>query len=467
MAREIVPRQPMPILSVEERRTSFAEVSLGFSADAAVTEARRCILCKQPRCAQVGCPLHNRIPEWIGLIQQGKFMEAAKLTRETSSMPEICSRVCPQERLCEGSCALGIKQEPVAIGALERFVNDFAREAGDIPLETGAPSGRSVAVVGAGPAGLAAAERLRWWGHEVVIYDALPHPGGLLRYGLPGFKISTEVVEQRWRLLENAGVRFLGGWRMGRDFRLADLVEGLFDAVFVGVGTWKAVEPRIPGLETPGVAQALPFLGPTGRALDVTGAQVVVLGGGDSAMDCARTALRRGAKRAVIAYRRDEANMPGSKKEVKMARAEGVEFQFLVSPLGFTAGSDGKLKAVELQQMELGEPDAEGRRSPKPIPGRTTSLPADLAVLAFGFKPDAAWAAAELGVDLKSDGTIMINEETGATSRPGVFAGGDVTAGADLVCRAVVAGRRAAASIHRYVTLGDWSALTPPQAVRA
>ncbi len=461
MAANVAPRQPMPVLDLPSRRSSFGEIAQGFTPEQAVAEARRCILCKTPQCSLKGCPLHNLIPAWIKLIQEEKFAEAAALTRTTSSMPEICSRVCPQERLCEGSCALGIKHEAIAIGALERFVNDWAHEHGEIPLQAAPATGRTVAVIGSGPAGMAAAEQFRWWGHDVVVYDALEEPGGLLASGLPGFKLPLEVVRNRWKLLTDAGVRFEGGWRIGERMTVDDLFTGLFDAVFVAIGAWSPVVPNLPGRDLPGVVQALDFLrgGPDG--LRVAGQEVVVLGGGDTAMDSARTAIRRGATRARIAYRRDESNMPGSRKEVKMAKEEGVEFEFLVSPLAFLAGADGRVRAIRVQRMALGEPDAEGRRRPTPVAGSETEVPAHTAVMAFGYRPDASWVGRELGVDLNADGNILVNAETGATSRPGVFAAGDCTLGADLVCRAVLTGRKAAAGIHQWLLHGDWAALAP------
>jgi glutamate synthase (NADPH/NADH) small chain len=463
MAREVMPRQEMPQATLEARKTSFAEIKLGFTAEAAVAEAKRCIACKQAQCSLKGCPLKNRIPEWVMLTAQGKFMEAATISRTTSNLPEICGRVCPQDRLCEGKCALGIKGEAVAIGAIERFINDYARSQGDIPLPVGAPTGKRVAIVGAGPAGLAAAAELRALGHDVVIYDVQPEPGGLLMYGLPQFKLRPEVVRGRWKLLENAGVKFQGKTRVGEAVSMDDMLKKN-DAVFVATGTWLSSVPKLPGRELAGIVQSLEFLkgGPDG--MPVSGMPVIVLGGGDTAMDCARSAIRRGATRAVIAYRRDEANMPGSKKEVKMAKEEGVEFILLISPLEFLAGPTAKLRAIKFQKMELGEPDAEGRRSPKPIAGSEFEMAAQMAVMAFGFKLDSDLVTKNLGLGLSPEGNILVNPDTGATTRPGVFSGGDAVLGADLVVRAVVAGRRAAAGIHRFLNKEPWSALMPAPA---
>jgi len=459
MARNVEPRQVMPTLDPARRRTTFAEVATGLTPEAAIAEASRCILCKTPLCSIKGCPLKNQIPAWIALVQQGKFLEAAALTRTTSSMPEVCSRLCPQDRLCEGSCALGIKHEAVAIGAIERFVNDYAAEHGDVPLTKGAPTGKTVAIVGAGPAGLSAAEQLLIRGHAVVLYDGRNRPGGLLANGIPGFKINPAVVERRWRLLADAGATFLGEWPFGERITADEALAGLYDALFIAIGAWSPVTPKIPGLETPGIHQAVPFLRDDARGVSVKGQKVVVLGGGDSAMDCARSAIRRGAASARVVYRRDEENMPGSKKEVKAARLEGAEFLFLLSPSQFLTDAKGRLTGVKCQQMELSEPDAGGRRSPRAVPGLYETVPADTAVLAFGFKPDTARIGTTFGVELTPEGTVRVNPATGATSRVGVFAGGDVTNGADLVCTAVLAGRKAADGIHRFLTEKDWAAI--------
>lgn len=459
MAKPVEPRQPMPDISLEERKTSFKEIHLGFTEEMAVKEASRCIQCKKPMCSEKGCPLRNKIPQWIALARDRRFMEAAELSRTTSSMPEICSRICPQDRLCEKNCALGIKNDPIAIGALERFINDYAKARGDIPIEAGAPTGKKVAIIGAGPAGMAAAEQLRRFGHEAVIYDAQKDPGGLLAGVLPGFKIDRQVVRDRWALLEKAGVRFSGGKRLGGDVTLDSLFKEGFSAVFVGVGTWQPSSPRIPGIDSAGVVQAIDFLRGDENGVPAKGGNVVILGGGDSAMDCARAAVRRGAASVTIAYRRDEANMPGSKKEVKACKEEGVQFKLLINPVEFLPGPDGRLKAIKMQNMELGEPDEKGRRSPKPVEGSFFELPVDIAVPAFGFKLDGTWAAETLGVELDKWGNIAVNPETGATAKTGVFAGGDCTNGADLAVRAVRAGRVAAAAIDRYVREGNWNSI--------
>ncbi len=460
MARNVAPRQQMPMLSLEERKRSFAEMNKGFTEDMAVAEASRCIACKQPQCKLKGCPLHNNIPQWVALIKERKFMEAAALTRETSSMPEICSRVCPHDRLCESKCALGIKFESIAIGALERFVNDYARAQGDIPLKSGPSSGKSVGIVGAGPAGLAAAEQLVQMGHAVVLYDSLSEPGGLLIQGLPGFKISPEVVRNRWRLIEKAGAKFEGGRTLGKNLALDELKQR-HQAVFIGIGTWMPAVPKLPGLDAEGVIHALDFLKGGANGTPSAGKTVIVLGGGDTAMDCARTAIRRGAAEAIIAYRRDEANAPGSKKEIKAAKDEGVVFKFLITPVEFIKGAGGKLEKIKFQNMELGEPDAKGRRSPKPVADSYFDQKADVAIPAFGFKFDAGLNSSMINADLNEWNNLLVNPETGATSRPGVFAAGDCIHGADLVVRAVATARKAASGIDRFLKDGNWEALAP------
>jgi glutamate synthase (NADPH/NADH) small chain len=449
-------------ISLEERKTTFKEVHLGFNEEEAVAEASRCLNCKVPRCSQKGCPMHNLIPQWIALAKERKFMEAAELSRTTSPIPEICSRICPHDRLCEGNCVLGVKGEAVAIGALERFINDYAFSRGDIPIPVGPRTGKKVAIIGGGPAGMAVAEQMVRKGHEATIYDSMPLPGGLIANGLPGFKIDAAVVDRRWKLLEKAGVKFLPGMKVPEKITVDRLLDGMHDAVFVAVGAWISAAPKIEGMQAKGVMAALDYLRATEAELPVRGKPVLVLGGGDTAMDCARVAIRRGATRAIVAYRRDEANMPGSKKEVKAAKEEGVEFNVLISPNKFIADANGNLKSIEFQQMELGEPDAEGRRSPKAVPGKTLEYPAEIAVLAFGFKVDYKLVADAMGLKTDKWGNILINPETGATTRTGVFAAGDCTNGADLASTAVAVGRKAAAGIDKYLTDRNWAAVAIP-----
>jgi NADPH-dependent glutamate synthase beta subunit-like oxidoreductase len=312
---------------------------------------------------------------------------------------------------------------------------------------------------------MAVAEQMVRKGHEATIYDAMPLPGGLIANGLPGFKIDAAVVARRWKILEKAGVKFVGGTKVPEKISIDKLLDGMADAVFVGVGAWISAAPKIEGMQAKGVIAALDYLRATESELPIKGKPVLVLGGGDTAMDCARVAVRRGATRAIVGYRRDEANMPGSKKEVKAAKEEGVEFNFLVSPNKFISDDKGALKSIEFQQMELGEPDAEGRRSPKPVAGKTLEYPAEIAVLAFGFKTDNKLVAEAMGLKTDKWGNILINPGTGATSRTGVFAGGDCTNGADLASTAVAVGRKPpweSTCIFRIATGRPWP--SPPRA---
>jgi glutamate synthase (NADPH/NADH) small chain len=436
---------------VEERVRDFCEVTLTYRPEQATAEAARCLECGKAPCV-AACPLHNPIREWLVLTAQGRFLEAAHLSRTTNPMPEICGRVCPQDRLCEGACVLGVKQEPVAIGAVERFINDYAIAQEGLPVPPPAPlTGFRVAVVGAGPAGLACAEALVRRGHVVEVYEAHPEPGGLLRFGIPGFKLDPAVVRRRVDYLRRLGIRFVCGVRVGDDLSLDDL-RRRFDAVFLATGATTPRRPALPGIHLDGVVDALPFVTRTRPESperdDLRGRQVVVLGGGDTAMDCLRTARRLGASRVTCVYRRDEANMPGSRREVQAAREEGVEFIWLAAPVRFVDDGAGRLVAIECIRMALGEPDESGRRRPVAVVGSEFTLPADVAVLAFGF--DGTPVPAPRGPRTTAGLTYVVDAD-GATDIPGVFAGGDVVRGPDLVVTALADGRRAADAIDRYL----------------
>lgn len=446
-----LPHIPVPRRPPEERTRDFCEVALTYTPEQAVAEASRCLECGKAPCIEA-CPLHNRIREWLVLTAQGRFVEAAHLSRTTNPMPEICGRVCPQDRLCEGACVLGVKQEPVAIGAVERFINEYAIAREGLPVPPAVPlTGYRVAVVGAGPAGLACAEALARRGHVVEVYDAHPQPGGLLRFGIPGFKLDPAVVDRRVDYLRRLGIRFICGTRVGPDIPLEDL-RRRYDAVFLATGATTPKRPGLPGVDLEGVVDALPFLlrntADPARRDDLSGRRVVVLGGGDTAMDCLRTAVRLGASRVTCVYRRDEANMPGSRREVKAAREEGVEFVWLAAPARFLDDGTGRLAGVECIRMELGPPDADGRRRPVPIPGSEFTIPADVAVLAFGF--DGTPVPAADGPRTTSMGTYVVNPD-GSTDLPGVFAGGDAVRGPDLVVTALADGRKVAEAIDRYL----------------
>jgi glutamate synthase (NADPH/NADH) small chain len=425
-----------------------------------MAEASRCIQCKNSPCASA-CPLNNDIRGWLELAAAGRFLEAAALSRSTSNVAEICGRICPHDRLCEGACVLGIKHDPVAIGPIERFINEHAfRELGGIPFpEVRPPTGRRVAVVGAGPAGLACAEELVKLGHQTTVFEAMPMPGGLLLYGIPSFKLDKTVVERRIEYLRGLGIEFVCNTRVGVDPSLDDLFDQGFDAIFVGTGATVPKRPRLDGIELEGVLDALPFLIrnnvdsgrlPSGPARDtLEGKRVVVLGGGDTAMDSLRTARRLGAASVICGYRRDEANMPGSRREVKAAREEGVEFLWLTNPVGFVAGEAGQVKKVRCIRMQLGEADAKGRRSPEPVPDSAFELEADVVIIAFGFDPSPV-SNADPRFKLTKWGTYDVDENK-MTSWRGVFAGGDIARGADLLVTANRDGRDAARGIDLYL----------------
>jgi glutamate synthase (NADPH/NADH) small chain len=437
-----------------ERIRDFAEIYLSYDERVVREQASRCIQCPDPGCVR-GCPLGNRIPEWLALAAAGDFQGAAELSHTTSNMPEICSRVCPQERLCEGSCILTGCSEPVSIGAVERFINDHALKRRSLPVTREPPNGYCAAIVGSGPGGLACADELAKRGFAVTIFEAEAQAGGLLLYGLPAFKLDKEVVARRIRLLEQRGVGFELGVRVGRDVSLDEL-RGRFHAVFLACGAQQAKPLDVPGADLAGVISALPFLtgtnvspSPLDPAAAVRGRRVVVLGGGDTAMDCLRSALRSGAREGVCLYRRDLANMPGSRKEYANALEEGARFQFLTCPVALEGTAEGRVERVRCVRMELGAPDAKGRRSPRPVAGSEFSVPADLVVVAYGFDPAPFPPGGDLGgLAVNSWGALVVDADQ-MTNIPGVFAGGDSTLGPSLVVHAVRDGRRAAAAIAR------------------
>jgi glutamate synthase (NADPH) small chain len=450
--REAPPKRP-----AGERIDDFREIYANFDADTVRAQASRCIQCPNPLCAQA-CPLANRIPEWLALAAQGEFLEAAAVSRTTSNMPEICSRVCPQERLCEGACILNGKSDPVAIGAVERFINDYALGRGFVGPLPAPPNGHSVAVIGSGPGGMACADELVQLGYDVTVFESLMIPGGLLVNGIPAFKLEKHVVERRIDSLAKRGVKFRLGVKVGWDVSLADLRRD-FDAVFLGVGAQRPKPLDLPGAQLRGVVPALPFLVQKnvslpeldGEPIEVSGRRVAVLGGGDTAMDCLRTALRCGAKEAVCLYRRDLANMPGSRKEYANALEEGARFEFLTNPTAIVADASGAVSGVRCTRMELGAPDASGRRKPRAVPGSDFTVAAELLLVAYGFDPVPFPASSEFGT-LKTDqwGALQVDQNQ-MTNLPGVFAGGDSARGPSLVVHAVRDGRKAAKGIHCFL----------------
>ncbi|MDF0487821.1 NAD(P)-dependent oxidoreductase [Sphingomonas sp. H39-1-10] len=446
-----------------DRAEDFREIANRYSAPAAEDQAGRCSQCGVPYCS-VHCPLHNHIPDWLRLTAEGRLREAYELSNSTSTMPEICGRICPQDRLCEGNCVIEFSGHgAVTIGSVEKFITDTAWEEGWVePLVPGLARGQSVAVIGAGPAGLSAAEYLRGFGYDVHVYDRYDRSGGLLTYGIPGFKLEKYVVTRRVERLAAGGIVFHNDFEVGRDASLDDLRER-HDAVLIATGVYKPRAIKAPGVASDGIVDALDYLTASNRksfgdavpafddgSLDAEGKHVVVIGGGDTAMDCVRTAIRQGAASVKCLYRRDRANMPGSQREVANAEEEGVEFVWLSAPEAFRAGE--RVTGVTASRMRLGQPDASGRRAPEIDPAGGFDVPADLVIKALGFDPEdlpGLFGSPELGVTRW--GTVLVDNKTLMTSLDGVFAAGDIVRGASLVVWAIRDGRDVAATMHAYL----------------
>jgi glutamate synthase (NADPH/NADH) small chain len=452
-----IPRETPPKRAASERICDFDEIYGLFDEATARAQASRCINCSDPQCVKSGCPLANRIPEWLAFTAEGRFLEAAALSRSTSNMPEICSRVCPQDRLCENACILSARSEPVAIGAVEKFINEYAFAHEELDAAVTPPNGFKVAVVGSGPGGMACADELAKLGYAVTIFEAQAHPGGLLVNGIPSFKLEKRIVDRRFDLLRRRGVAVRCDVTVGRDVPFSSLQED-FDAVYLAIGAQKPKELDIPGADLRGVFPALPFLiqknvrSSDELPIEVRGKRVAVLGGGDTAMDCLRTAIRCGAHEAICIYRRDLDNMPGSRREYLNAVEEGAEFMFLTNAAVLSGNAAGKVCEARCIRMELGEPDAKGRRRPRPIPGSEFSLPIDVVLIAYGFDPVRIFVAGNCDkIEINKWGGVIVNENQ-MTSVLGVFAGGDLVRGPDLVVRAVRDSRKAAAGIHEYLS---------------
>jgi glutamate synthase (NADPH) small chain len=453
-----IARESPPKRAANERICDFDEIYGLYDEATARAQASRCINCPDPPCVKNGCPLTNRIPEWLGLTADGRFLEAAKLSRSTSNMPEICSRVCPQDRLCEGACILNARSDPVSIGAVEKFINEYAFAHGTLDAGVAPPNGWKVAVVGSGPGGMACADQLAKLGYAVTIFESQSRAGGLLVNGIPSFKLEKPVVERRLNLLRRRGVTLQCGVTVGRDISLSTF-RAQFDAVYLAIGVQKPKPLGVRGADLRGVFHALPFLiqknlGKTSDAppIEVEGKRVTVLGGGDTAMDCLRTAIRCGAREAICIYRRDLENMPGSRREYFNATEEGARFMFLTNPIALTDNGAGQVSKARCARMELGEPDAKGRRKPQAIPGSEFTVPVDVVLVAYGFDPVPIFAVGNSDkIDINSWGGVIVDTNQ-MTSVPGVFAGGDLVRGPDLVVRAVRDSRKAAAGIHKYLS---------------
>ncbi|OYW59788.1 MAG: dihydropyrimidine dehydrogenase [Rhodobacterales bacterium 12-65-15] len=445
------------------RAQDFGEIYREYATQKAAEQAGRCSQCGVPYC-QSHCPLHNNIPDWLKLTAEGRLQEAYELSQATNTFPEICGRICPQDRLCEGNCVIEQSGHgTVTIGAVEKYLTDTAWEMGWVkPIRPHAERAESVGIIGAGPGGLAAADVLRRQGVQVTVYDRYDRAGGLMTYGIPGFKLEKPVVMQRIDQLRDAGVSFVANCDVGVDLSFAE-IRARHDSVLIATGVYKSRDIEAPGVGAAGVVKALDYLTASNRhgfgdavpefdngTLNASGKRVMVIGGGDTAMDCVRTAVRQGAVSVKCLYRRDKANMPGSQREVQNAEEEGVEFVWLSAPKGFTGGT--VVDGVMVQKMRLGAPDASGRQSPEIIPGADYIEPADLVIQALGFEPEALptlWGVPELAVTRW--GT------THATSLPGVYAAGDIVRGASLVVWAIRDGREAAEAILGY--LGQASAV--------
>ncbi|MFK5985753.1 MAG: FAD-dependent oxidoreductase [Pseudomonadota bacterium] len=454
--------------TVVSRITEYKEIYKAFDQQRTTEQADRCLDCGNPYC-EWKCPVHNYIPHWLDLARQGKIIEAAELSHRTNSLPEVCGRVCPQDRLCEGACTLNNDFGAVTIGQVEKYINDAAFAQGWKPdLSQVVKIDKKVAIIGAGPAGLACADVLVRNGVEVVVYDKHPEIGGLLTFGIPEFKLEKPVMTKRRQIFEDMGIKFSLNCNIGEDISIEELCKQN-DAVFMGMGTYTSMRAGIPGEDHRGVYAALDYLianvhncydfdGPKVDFISMKGKKVLVLGGGDTTMDCTRTAIRQGASEVYCAYRRDEANMPGSKKEVGNAKEEGVNFLWNRQPVEMVA-ENGQVTGIKLLTTKLGEPDERGRRRPEPVPGSEEIVSADAIIVAFGFRPSPADWFKDSAINIDHRGRVAVSQKTSPekgefafqTSNPKIFAGGDMVRGSDLVVTAIAEGRDAAEGILDYL----------------
>ena len=458
-----VPRHDPKKKDIDDRKHKYEEIYHPYDTREVEHQAHRCLHCGNPYC-EWKCPVHNYIPNWLKLISEGNLMEAVELSHQTNSLPEVCGRVCPQDRLCEGACTLNDGFGAVTIGATEKYITDTALAMGWRPdMSKVVWTDKKVAVIGAGPAGIGCADVLVRSGVKPVVFDRYEEIGGLLTFGIPEFKLEKPVMAKRREVFEGMGVEFRLGVEVGKDITIDELLAD-YDAVFMGMGTYTYMKGGFPGEDLDGVHEALPFLVANANRnlgfekdpadfIDMKGKRVVVLGGGDTAMDCNRTSIRQQAGSVVCAYRRDEENMPGSRKEVANAKEEGVQFLFNRQPIE-VVGEDGKVTGVKVVETKLGEADNNGRRRPEPIPGSEEILPADAVIVAFGFRPSPADWFEPKNVATDDSGRVQAVEEQEfpfQTSNEKIFAGGDMVRGSDLVVTAIWEGREAAKGILDYL----------------
>lgn len=458
-----VTRQDPEKTPAVERVKQFKEIYGQFTPSTAADQADRCLECGNPYC-EWKCPVHNFIPNWLKLIAEGNLLQAAEMSHKTNSLPEICGRVCPQDRLCEGACTLNDGFGAVTIGSIEKYITDEAFKQGWRPdMSHVKPTGKRVAVIGAGPAGLGCADILARHGVQAVVFDRQAEIGGLLTFGIPPFKLEKEVIKTRREIFEGMGIEFRLNTTVGDDISLEQLLKE-YDAVFLGMGTYTAMKGGFPGEDLTGVHEALPFLiSNINRVMEIetdqpfinmAGKRVVVLGGGDTAMDCTRTSLRQKAESVTCVYRRDEENMPGSRREVVNAREEGAEFLFNRQPVEIV-GEGGQVTGVRFVRTQLGAPDERGRRRPEVIPDSEHVVEADEVLIAFGFRPSPAGWFSDFGIETDANGRVVVSKGPEhpqfQTSNPKIFAGGDMVRGSDLVVTAVFEGRNAAFGILDYL----------------
>ncbi len=459
-----LPRKDPKKLKPAVRIKNFKEIYGQFSAEKAGDQSARCLSCGNPYC-EWKCPVHNYIPNWLQLVAEGNLFEAAELSHKTNSLPEMCGRVCPQDRLCEGACTLNDGFGAVTIGSIEKYITDEALKQGWRPDMSGViPTGKKVAIIGAGPAGLGCADVLTRNGVKAVVYDRYSQIGGLLTFGIPSFKLEKEVVFTRQEIMEEMGVEFILNTEIGKDIPFQQLLDE-YDAVFLGMGTYTSMRGGFDGEDLNNVHEALPFLisnvnyqygwdEDTGNFVNLDGKKVVVLGGGDTAMDCNRTSIRQSAESVTCAYRRDEKNMPGSRREVKNAKEEGVQFLWNRQPIEIVGNAAGDVTGVKVVTTRLAAADGRGRRMPEVVPETEEIIPADAVLIAFGFRPSPALWFGEFNINADDRGRVVAPGTAAfmhQTSNPQVFAGGDMVRGSDLVVTAVFEGRNAAEGIVQYL----------------